>query len=80
MAIVCAEENADKHSIGPLEAWLRECRQRGIPVGALDTGTYILARARMLDNRRCTIHWEKLPAFSEDDEIWTCAEARHHLT
>lgn len=27
MAIICAEENADKHSVRSLEAWLRECRQ-----------------------------------------------------
>jgi transcriptional regulator GlxA family with amidase domain len=87
MAIVCADDNVEEYSNKPLEAWLRECRHRGIAVGALGTGTYVLAKAGLLDNKRCTIHWEKLPGFAErfirtspgtgiyevDGEIWTCA-------
>lgn len=87
MSIVCADDNVEQHFNKSLEAWLRDCRQRGIAVGALGTGAYVLARAGLLGNRRCTIHWEKEPGFSEtfnsllvntsiyniDRDIWTCA-------
>lgn len=87
MAIVCAEENVEKYSNKSLEAWLRECRHRRVAIGALGTATYLVAQAGLLDNKRCTIHWEKLPGFAEkfdhtlpgtsiyenDGEIWTCA-------
>lgn len=86
MAIVCADLGMEEYSNRSLEAWLRECRHRGINVGALGTGTYVLARTGLLDNKRCTIHWEKLPGFAErfirpvanssiyevDGKIWTC--------
>ena len=87
MAIVCADENVETYSNKSLEAWLRECKHKGMRVGALGTGTYVLARAGLLDNKRCTIHWKKLPGFVEkfnravanpgiyeiDGGIWTCA-------
>ncbi|MES0200727.1 GlxA family transcriptional regulator [Mesorhizobium sp. M0011] len=87
MAIVCADLDVEDYSNRSLEAWLRECRHRGIHIGALGTGTYVLAKAGLLDNKRCTIHWEKLPGFAErftrpvpnssiyevDGKIWTCA-------
>ncbi|WP_246688773.1 MULTISPECIES: GlxA family transcriptional regulator [unclassified Mesorhizobium] len=87
MSIVCADDNVEQYFNKSLEAWLRDCRQRRILVGALGTGAYVLARAGLLGNRRCTIHWEKEPGFTEtfnsllvntniyaiDGDIWTCA-------
>ncbi len=35
-------------------------------MGALDTGTYLLARAGLMNNRRCTLHWENIPGFKEE--------------
>ena len=35
-------------------------------MGALCTGAHVLARAGLLDDHRCTIHWENLPAFNEE--------------
>jgi len=66
---------------------LKRLAQSGTSMGALDTGTYLLAQARLLGNRRCTLHWESLPGFSEhfpeikvstelfeiDDGLFTCA-------
>lgn len=46
-------------------AWLRERAQAGTAVGALSTGTFVLARAGLLDGYRCTTHWEALPALTE---------------
>lgn len=46
-------------------AWLRRLDRRGCRIGAISTGTYILARAGLLDGYRCTIHWENLAALRE---------------
>jgi transcriptional regulator GlxA family with amidase domain len=47
-------------------AWLRRLDRVGCRLGALTTGSYILARAGLLDGYRCTIHWENLAGFRED--------------
>lgn len=87
MVIVCGGKNIEKHYSRPLGGWLRECRQSGGSVGALCTGAHILAEAGLLQDRRCTIHWEKYPVFAErfatispssgiyevDNGIYTCA-------
>lgn len=66
---------------------LKRIARSGTSMGALDTGTYLLAQARLLGNRRCTLHWENLPGFAEhfpdirvsselfeiDDGLFTCA-------
>ena len=44
---------------------LRQVARRGIAVGSLSTGTYLLARAGLLNGYRCTIHWESRAAFQE---------------
>jgi transcriptional regulator GlxA family with amidase domain len=49
-----------------LFAWLRRLARQGVRLGAISTGTYLLARAGLLDGYRCTIHWESLAAFSEE--------------
>ena len=46
-------------------ALLRQAARRGIRVGSLSTGTYLLARAGLLTGHRCTIHWENRSAFRE---------------
>ncbi len=46
-----------------LYAWLRAQASRGALIGALDTGPFLLARARLLDGHRCTVHWENIDAF-----------------
>jgi transcriptional regulator GlxA family with amidase domain len=47
-------------------SWLRRLARVGCRLGALTTGSYILARAGLLDGYRCTIHWENLAGFRED--------------
>ena len=46
-------------------AWLRRTERRGCQIGALSTGSYLLAKAGLLNGYRCTIHWENLPGFQE---------------
>lgn len=51
---------------------LRRAARAGISLGSLSTGTYLLARAGLLDGYRCTIHWENRPAFQEEFPQLNC--------
>ena len=53
-------------------AALRRAARAGIAIGSLSTGTYLLARAGLLDGYRCTIHWENRPAFEEEFSDLVC--------
>jgi transcriptional regulator GlxA family with amidase domain len=63
--VVCSGFDAERCEDKSLFAWLRRQARRGANVGAVSTGTYILARAGLLDDYRCTIHWENLAGFRE---------------
>lgn len=47
-----------KRGFGDISNWLRRQSARGAALGGVDTGSYFLARAGLLDGYRCTIHWE----------------------
>jgi len=47
-----------KRGIGAIIDWLRRQAGTGTALGGLDTGSYFLARAGLLNGYRCTIHWE----------------------
>ena len=66
MAIVCT--GIDVHLVGnhATVSWLRRLERRGVAIGAVCTGTHVLARAGLLKNHRCTIHWENLVGFAEE--------------
>ena len=64
--IVVSGVNAHLAATKPVLTWLRKQSRLGAPVGALCTGALILAKAGLLDNRRCTIHWENQAAFAEE--------------
>jgi transcriptional regulator GlxA family with amidase domain len=51
---------------------LRQAARRGVTVGSLSTGTYLLAKAGLLNGYRCTIHWENRPAFREEFPDLAC--------
>jgi len=87
MVIVCGGTNVESYQNKSAFAWLREEYNRGVAIGGLCTGAYILASAGLLANKRCAIHWENLPGFAEafpkanvfadlfeiDQNIYTCA-------
>lgn len=62
---VCAGGNPSAFDDPALSAWLRRLSLEGTAVGGISGGPYLLARAGLLDGRRCTLHWEHIPAFRE---------------
>lgn len=66
MIMLCAGLDVGRTATGPVMSWLRKQSRRGVALGALCTGTYVLAKAGLLDNARCTIHWENRESFRED--------------
>ena len=84
---VCTGFGLERAASKPVLTWLRKQARRGVGIGALCTGAFVLAKAGLLDGKRCTIHWENQAAFIEefpdvelsnllfcvDDGIFTCA-------
>jgi transcriptional regulator GlxA family with amidase domain len=60
-------------------AILRAASRRGIAVGSLSTGTYLLAKAGLLTGYRCTIHWENRSAFQEDFPDLNCTNKIYEI-
>lgn len=50
----------------PLIDWLRSLARRHVTLGGLCTGTYLLARARLLNGYSATIHWENIAGMREE--------------
>jgi transcriptional regulator GlxA family with amidase domain len=87
MLVVCSGVNVERYQNKTAFAWLREEYHRGVAIGGLCTGAYVLAAAGLLSDKRCAIHWENLPGFQEafpkanvfadlfevDQNIYTCA-------
>jgi transcriptional regulator GlxA family with amidase domain len=63
---VCAGGNPAMFDHAPTFAVLRALARRGLPIAGMSGGSYVLARAGLLDGYRCTIHWEHIPAFVEE--------------
>ncbi|MEQ9607177.1 MAG: GlxA family transcriptional regulator [Kiloniellaceae bacterium] len=64
--VVCSGIDVHTLSTKGLTAWLRKADRRGADLGAICTGSHVLAKAGLLDGHRCTIHWENLAGFCED--------------
>lgn len=60
-------------------AVLRRAARRGLRVGSLSTGTYLLARAGLLAGYRCTIHWENRSAFQEEFPDLDCSNKIYEI-
>ena len=63
---VCGGINVREAVSPALLTALRRLAERRVPLGALCTGGYALARAGLLDNFSATIHWENLSALREE--------------
>ncbi len=89
LVILCAGSQIEAKGFPAIEAQLRRLQRIGIPIAAVSTGSFLLARAGLLAGRRCTIHWDYADSFREtfpdieltgdlfvvDGRILTCAGA-----
>lgn len=67
LIVVCAGLNVERQNHPKaLLSRLRYLSSHGAMIGAICTGTYILAKAGLLKDHRCTIHWESLRGFREE--------------
>jgi transcriptional regulator GlxA family with amidase domain len=92
--LVCAGTREAGAGDPALAKWLRGLARRGMSIGGISLGAYVLARAGLLDGRRYALHWESLAAFAEqfprvrttsdlfavDGNRRTCSGARRHST
>ncbi|MDP6692248.1 MAG: GlxA family transcriptional regulator [Alphaproteobacteria bacterium] len=65
MLFVCGGINSHNYDDRRVLGWLRRLDARGGNLGALCTGSAVLARAGLLDGYRCTVHWENLAGLIE---------------
>ncbi|MFT7315121.1 MAG: transcriptional regulator GlxA family with amidase domain, partial [Paraglaciecola sp.] len=47
-------------------SWLNYLARHKVTLGGICTGSYLLAKAGLLDGIKCTIHWELLASWQED--------------
>src|SRR5690625_18301 len=63
---LCGGLDVQKIDDRRLTSWLRRMARQGRNIGAICTATYILAKAGLLEDVACTIHWENLASFIEE--------------
>lgn len=63
--VVCAGFEPERYYDKPIADWLVRASRRGTGLGAIDTGSFFLAWAGLLDGYRATTHWESLDSFRE---------------
>lgn len=62
---VCASYEPELCLDKKLLSWLKRLDRQGAVLGGLETGSYALAHAGLLDGHRVAMHWEAQPAFQE---------------
>ena len=65
MMLVCAGGNPAAFNDRRTFSWLKKLAGRGVTLGGISGGPFILAKAGLLAGRRCTVHWEHVPALQE---------------
>ncbi len=63
--IVCGGQRVEQNLSQSLRKWLRSADQQAKGLGAICTGSFILADAGLLDGYSCSIHWENLAALED---------------
>jgi transcriptional regulator GlxA family with amidase domain len=65
LLLVCAGGNPTTFRDRATFAWLRKLARQGVTIGGVAGGPFVMARAGLLKGRRCTVHWDYMPAFQE---------------
>ena len=63
--VVCGGYNVKNYCDKPIIEALRAFAKKKVPLGAMCTGSYVLATAGLLDGYRSTIHWENIASMRE---------------
>ena len=63
--IVCGGVNITRSYTRQHLQWLQSQARKGITLGAICTGSYVLGAAGVLDNYECSIHWETISTLKE---------------
>lgn len=63
--VVCSGGNADRLTAQRPLTWIRRNLRKGAHIGSVADGAFYLARAGLLDDHACTLHWQSQPAFAE---------------
>ena len=63
--IICASEDAQHFDDTATINLLRKMDKQGVNLGTVSWGSFILAKAGLLDHCRSTIHWESIPVLKE---------------
>jgi transcriptional regulator GlxA family with amidase domain len=63
--IVCGGRRIDQSTTERVLRWLRTADKHGIALGAVCTGSYVLAKAGLLDGYRCSVHWENIASLTD---------------
>lgn len=63
--VVCSGGDADQLTAQQPIKWIRRNLRRGAHLGSVADGAFYLARAGLLDDYACTLHWRSQPAFAE---------------
>jgi len=85
--MVCGGLDIERNVSKPVLKWLRKVAEQKVALGAICTGSHVLAAAGLLDGYRSSIHWENMAAmtnqfpkvivsrnvFSIDRDRYTCS-------
>ena len=66
LVFVCGGLDVQSHTDQNTLNVTRRLDRQGAVVGAICTGTYVLAAAGLLNDSRCTIHWENIDGLAEE--------------
>ncbi len=64
--IACGGVDIDRNYHKQTLRWLSRKARSGVTMGGICTGSYLLAKAGLLDDYLCTIHWEHLAGMREE--------------
>lgn len=65
VVIVCGGRRIDENTPESVLVWLKSVDKHGIALGAICTGSHVLAKAGLLDGYRCSVHWENYASVTD---------------
>lgn len=66
LVLVCCPSDSTRFRDEAIFAWLRQVERKGVAVGGISGGVFILARAGLLEGYRSAVAWPRISAFREE--------------